>query len=305
MVLRLDVIRMRDSFAEYHPFINLLYFSLVIGFSLAVSHPLMQLISLLCAIVYLITAEGIKSIRTVIKFGLPVVLLTAFINPLFNHDGSTVLLEFSNGTPITLESVLYGLSAGMMLMTILLWFSSFSRVMSTDKFIYLFGKTIPSLSLILSMSLRFVPKFKAQMSTVADAQRCIGKDVSGGSLLSRTRTAIRIFSIMVTWSLENAIETADSMKSRGYGLDGRTFFSIYKFDERDKYALIWSCCCGMLLVSGMILSVFGFSYFPVISYASLNINTIPFYIVFFALGITPVLMNLKEEIKWKTLRSEM
>ena len=296
---------MRDSFAEYHPFINLLYFALVIGFSLAVSHPLIQIISLLCAIVYILTAEGRKSMGFVLKLGLPMVLLTAIINPLFNHEGSTVLLEFSNGNPLTLESILYGLSAGIMLVTVLLWFSSFSRVMTTDKFIYLFGKIMPALSLILSMTLRFVPKFRAQMTTVADAQRCIGKDVSDGSLLSRIKTASRIFSIMVTWSLENAIETADSMKSRGYGLRDRTFFSVYKFDERDKYALIWYCFCGMLLTAGVILSAFGFSYFPVISHTSFDMKTIPFYCVFFALCITPVVLNLKEEIKWKILRSEM
>ena len=35
---------------------------------------------------------------------------------------------------------------------------------------------------------------------------------------------ITILSIMVTWCLENAIETADSMKSRGCGLPGRSAF---------------------------------------------------------------------------------
>ena len=45
---------------------------------------------------------------------------------------------------------------------------------------------------------------------------------ASGSLLQRLKNAITILSIMVTWALENAIETADSMKSRGYGLPGRT-----------------------------------------------------------------------------------
>ena len=80
--------------------------------------------------------------------------------------------------------------------------------------IYLFGKVIPALSLVLSMSLRFVPKFKSQMQTVTEAQRSIGRDVSNGSLFERTKTAIHIFSIMITWSLENAIETADIADQR-------------------------------------------------------------------------------------------
>ena len=296
---------MRDSFSDYHPFINFIYFVLVIGFSLVLTHPLAQGIALVCAIAYSVSTTGKKSVLFLLGYCLPMVLLTAFINPAFNHEGTTILLYFSNGNPLTLESILYGFSAGAMLVILLLWFTSFNRVMTSDKFIYLFGKVIPALSLVLSMSLRFVPKFKAQMTTVAEAQRSIGRDVSSGSLWCRTKTAIVIFSIMITWALENAIETADSMKSRGYGLKGRSAFYIYQFDERDKYTLIWFVFCGLFLLVGTMLMAFGFRYFPNIRYASLNMTTIPFYCVYFALGITPVVLNWKEERKWKTLISNM
>jgi energy-coupling factor transport system permease protein len=296
---------MRDFFSDYHPFINFLYFALVIGFSLVLTHPLAQGIALVCAIAYSVSATGKKSVLFLLRYCLPMVLLTAFINPAFNHEGTTTLLYFSNGNPLTLESILYGFAAGAMLVTLLLWFASFNRVMTSDKFIYLFGKVIPALSLVLSMSLRFVPKFKTQMATVAEAQKSIGRDVSSGSLWSRTKTAIVIFSIMITWALENAIETADSMKSRGYGLKGRSAFSIYRFDERDKYTCIWFSFCGAFLLVGTMLMAFGFRYFPNIRYAPLDMTTIPFYGVYFALCITPVILNWKEERKWKTLISEM
>ena len=296
---------MRDFFSDYHPFINFLYFTLVIGFSLVLAHPLAQGIALVCAIAYSVSATGKKSVLFLLRYCLSMVLLTAFINPAFNHEGTTTLLYFSNGNPLTLESILYGFSAGAMLVTLLLWFTSFNRVMTSDKFIYLFGKVIPALSLVLSMSLRFVPKFKTQMATVAEAQRSIGRDVSSGTLWSRTKTAIVIFSIMITWALENAIETADSMKSRGYGLKGRSAFSIYRFDERDKYTCIWFSFCGAFLMVGTMLMAFGFRYFPNIRYAPLDMTTIPFYGVYFALCITPVILNWKEERKWKTLISEM
>ena len=296
---------MRDSFSEYHPFINLIYFAFTISFSLVLTHPLAQGISLICAVIYAVSINGKKSVIFLLKYCLPMVLLTAFINPAFNHEGATTLLYFPNGNPLTLESILYGFSAGVMIITTLMWFSSFNRVMTTDKFIYLFGKVIPALSLVLSMSLRFVPKFKSQMQTVTEAQRSIGRDVSNGSLLQRTKTAIHIFSIMITWSLENAIETADSMKSRGYGLKGRTAFSIYRFEERDKYALIWLSFCGLFIIAGALLNAFGFRYFPDIRYAAFDMTTIPFYCVYSALCITPVILNLKEERKWKTSVSEM
>ncbi len=296
---------MRDSFADYHPLVNLLYFASVITFSMLITHPIAQAIALICAVIYVISADRKNGIPLLLKFCLPTVLLTAFINPAFNHEGTTVLLYFGTGNPLTLESILYGVCAGVMLSTVLMWFSSFNRVMTSDKFIYLFGKLIPALSLILSMSLRFVPKFKRQMETVTEAQRCIGRDVSNGSILQRAKTAVIILSIMITWALENAIETADSMKSRGYGLKGRTAFSIYRLGERDVYAMLWLGFCTLFLTVGVIVSAFGFRYFPNIRYAALNATTVPFYAVYLGLCVTPVLLNFGEEQKWKITCSKI
>ncbi len=71
---------------------------------------------------------------------------------------------------------------------------------------------IPALSLIFSMALRFVPRFQAQFRVVQNGQKCLGK-LEGEGIFSRIRGAVRVLSIMVTWALENAIDTADSMKS--------------------------------------------------------------------------------------------
>ena len=296
---------MYDSFQKYHPIVNMTYFALVIGFSLVLVHPLAQGIALITASAYMVSVDGKKGVTYLLKFCLPTVLVTAFMNPAFNHEGTTILLYFPNGNPLTLESILYGVSAGCMLITILIWFSSFNRIMTSDKFIYLFGRVIPALSLILSMILRFVPRLKAQMDTVAEAQKSIGRDVASGSLWQRMKTAVVILSIVITWSLENAIETADSMKSRGYGLKGRTAFAIYRFDDRDKYTLGWLLFCGLFLTTGTMVSAFGFRYFPNIRYAALDRTTIPFYLVYFCMCITPVVVNVIEEKKWKTIYLNM
>ena len=295
----------KDSFYNYHPIVNMFYFTLVIAFSMLITHPVAQIIALVCAITYAISTNGKKSVIFLLKFCLPMVLLTAFINPAFNHEGKTILYYFSSGNPLTLESILYGVGSGAMLVTVILWFSAFSRVMTSDKFIYLFGRVIPALSLVLSMSLRFVPKFKKQAEIVVEAQRCIGRDISTGSLWKRFKTAILILSIMITWALENAIETADSMKSRGYGLKGRTAFSIYRMDDRDKYTLLWLGFCGLFLAVGVMLSAFGFRYFPSIRYAAFDMTTIPFYTAYLGLCITPVVLNFTEERKWKTIYSKI
>ena len=276
---------MKDRFSHYHPLVNFLYFTLVIGFSMALNHPLAQGISLACAVIYAVQAEGRKAVLFTLKWCLPIMLLTAFMNPAFSHEGITILLYFPTGNPLTLESILYGLSAGVMIATVMLWFANFNRVITSDKFIYLFGRIIPAMSLVLSMTLRFIPKFKSQLNSVVDAQKSIGRDISEGSLWQRTKIAITVLSIMVTWALENAIETADSMKSRGYGLPGRTAFSIYRFDDRDKIAMLYLGFCGVYLLCGIMISAFGFRYFPTIRYIGINTVTLSFQFVYLILCI--------------------
>ena len=176
--------------------------------------------------------------------------------------------------------------------------------MTSDKFVYLFGRIIPALSLVLSMTLRFVPKFKAQLHVVSEAQRCVGRDISDGTMLQRLRNAITILSIMVTWALENAIETADSMKSRGYGLPGRTAFSIYRFDDRDKTALIWLCFCGFYIFAGWMAGGLSWQYYPIIKGTLTGAFPISFQLVYLALCLTPVILNRMEDTKWKHLQYE-
>lgn len=132
-------------------------------------------------------------------------LLTALLNPLFNHKGATVITYLGSGNPLTLESILYGLAAAAMLVTVISWFSCYNAVMTSDKFVYLFGRIIPALSLIFTMVLRFVPRFKAQLQAVSAAQqRHWAAMLPAGNLRQRARHAIAIISIMATWALENS-----------------------------------------------------------------------------------------------------
>ncbi|MBQ9968177.1 MAG: energy-coupling factor transporter transmembrane protein EcfT [Oscillospiraceae bacterium] len=268
-------------------------------------HPLAQAISLVCACAYAIQVQGGKAVRFCLRSCLPVMALTVLFDPAFNHEGVTILLYFPTGNPLTLESILYGLSAGVMLVTVMVWFSNFVRVITSDKFIYLFGRIIPALSLVLSMTLRFIPKFKAQLQLVKDAQKAMGRDLAYGSLWQRIRLAVTILSIMVTWALENAIETADSMKSRGYGLKGRTAFSIYRFEERDKLAMVFLLFCGAYLTTGAIASAFEFRYFPDIFCVQMNAVTLSFQIVYLCMCIMPVVLNAAEERTWKAIHSKL
>ncbi len=294
---------MRDSFSTYHPAVNFLYFTLVLLFSMFFMHPVCLGLSLLCAFSYSVYLRGGKALRFNLKYMLPMLIVAALINPAFNHEGGTILTYLRDGNPLTLESIAYGIAAAVMLITVICWFSCYNAVMTSDKFVYLFGRVIPAMSLILSMTLRFVPRFKAQLKVVSQAQKCVGRDISNGSLLQRVRHGVRILSVMVTWALENAIETADSMKSRGYGLSGRTAFSIYSFDSRDKKMLLFLLVFGGYIIAGSVQGGLYYRYFPTMKGVGAELYPVSLYLCYLALCISPVIINTKEEWKWKAIRS--
>ena len=294
----------KDTFSGFHPLINLIYFVLVLAFAMTLMHPVCLCISLATAMTYSLTLGGAKAVRGSLLYLLPMALIAAVVNVLFNHEGITILAYLPSGNPLTLESIVYGFATALMLCALVVWFTCFSHVMTSDKLVYLFGRIIPALSLVVSMTLRFVPKFKAQFKVVADAQRCVGRDTENGKLVQRLKNAITVFSIMVTWSLENGIETADSMKSRGYGLPGRSAFSIYTFDSRDKLAALWLGFCAVFLLSGVLTGGFAWQYYPIMKGAEVTPMVIALHVVYCLLGLTPVWLQWQEDQVWKRINKE-
>lgn len=280
-----------DTISRCHPAVSFAYFALVIGFSMFLLHPVCLALSLCGAGLYMARLRGGRALWSSMRWLLPLLALTALINPAFTHQGVTILTYLPSGNPLTLESILYGLAAAVMLSAVVLWFTCFSHVMTSDKFIYLFSRVIPALSLVLSMTLRFVPRFTRQFRVVAQAQRYMGRDTENGTVRQRTKNALKVFSIMVTWSLESAIDTADSMRSRGYGLPGRTAFHLYRWDDRDRALAVWLALCGLYLLGGAACGGLHYQFYPALAGAPVTPVTVSFFAVYAALCFTPLWLN--------------
>ncbi len=242
-----------NAFESLNPFVLLAYYGAMMLASATLMHPAMLLCSLLGSMLTAACRVGlVAALKRMAKL-MPLALLTALVNPLFNHEGATILRYLPGGNPLTLESICYGAAAGTMLLASLNWFMSISASLTGEKWMYLMGRVAPALSLVLSMVFRFVPRLVRQTKQINDALALSERNQS------RLRRAFRCFSAVITWALEDAAETADSMRCRGYGLSGRTAYARYGFDLRD----------GALLAATVLLSigVFGFApaclYFPV------------------------------------------
>lgn len=294
-----------NEFKAYHPIVNFAYFICVIGFSMFFMHPIALGISLVCGFIYSVMLKGKKAIKFNLIYMLPMLIFAALINPAFNHEGMTILWYLPSGNPLTLESIIYGVAAAVMLVSVMCHFYCYNAVMTSDKFIYLFGRIIPSLSLIISMTLRFVPQFTSHMKSVANAQKSIGRDTSKGNIIKRAKCGISILSSTVTWALENSVETADSMKSRGYGTKKRTAFSNFIFDKRDAKTLILILILGTYILSGSLMGGIQFRYFPTFKTAEYSFLGISIFAAYLILCILPVIIEIREVIKWKYIKSKI
>ncbi len=291
-----------NEFKSYHPIVNFIYFLCVIGFSMFLMHPVSLGITLICAISYVFFVKPKKSAVISLLVVLSVILITAVINPLFSHEGITVIDYLPSGNPLTTESIYYGFAAGVMLASVILYFSCYNEVMTSDKFIYLFGKIIPTLSLVFSMILRFIPNLISRIKEITNTQKTLGRDISKGSIIKRIKCGIKILSILITWSLENAIDTADSMKSRGYGLPGRTAYSIFQLEKRDVKALVWMMVLTAITLLGIFGGYFEYSYFPVFVIENFSPMSCLMHLSYFLLCMTPVIIEVREEYRWKAIQ---
>ena len=161
----------RNAFSDCHPLVNFLYFALVLLFTMFFLHPVCLAVSLTSALLCAADLYGWRRVGRQLRYLLPMALLAAVLNPAFNHEGATILTYLPSGNPLTLESILYGLAASAMLAAAVVWFTCASAVLTSDKMVWLFGRLLPALSLLLSMTLRSVPRFQARFRTVREARR--------------------------------------------------------------------------------------------------------------------------------------
>ena len=286
---------MSDEFGRYHPVANLIFFIAVIAFSTFWMQAGMIAVSFICATVYYFMqkrSEGFKYFAMV----LVAILIASIINPLFSHRGKTALFFLPTGNPVTLESITFGLLAGVILGEVLLWFGIFNSVMEDDKWTATIGKVAPTIAMIITMVLRFVPKYTKFSKSTRDIQ-----NANGFNKKSRIKNGMHVYSITATWALETSIDTADSMRARGYGKTRRTNYHNYKFEVRDLIFVLW-----VVLLSATIIWMANVDKIHTFFYPTFrNRESLVVLIAYIVLCITPILINIWEKLRWHILKSKI
>lgn len=283
---------------RYEPFAVLIYFASVTGCAMFMMHPVIIVLSLMGAFALWFTRNGFEHMRSHLLY-LALFIVMTLINPLTHHNGVTVLLVI-NDNPITLEALIYGAMASAMIVGVMYWFRCFSQIMTSDKLLYIFGRLSPRIALVLSMALRYVPRLSAQAKKINDAQKTLGL-YREDNVIDGARGGMRVFSILVTWALENGITTADSMAARGYGAGRRSFYAIYHMRKTDIAAIAVSLALLAAMIS--LRRYAAFAYYPALDAIGLDAGSITLYVFYALLAFAPTIVELGEGLKWHFLRS--
>lgn len=281
-----------DRFSKLNPKVSFLFFIFAIILSLVLFNPYYLAISFLASAIYSIALQGKRAIKTIFSFIIPFVIAVGFFNMIFVDKGVTVLFTLFN-REFTLEALFYGICQGIMFSSVIMWISCYSIVVSSDKFLSLFSNFAPNLSLVLSMSLSFIPRLRRNANEINDARFNIEEK-------SKIKKAGDSFSSLVSITLEESIEVAQSMRARGFN-GNRKAYSKYTFSIADGIYLaviiLLSALCISLKIMGKALFIFE----PAIEAGKPNVALLVGYSV---LSFLPIIIDLWEDIKWLYLKQK-
>ena len=266
-----------------HPVTAAMYFLSVILITTIVQSPVFMAEALVCSAVFAFLLNGKTAARTLFVM-LPMALLATVINLLFSNRGITEIAKLPSGNSITLETLIFSLFTGAM---------TISLIMTSDKTVYLLGKALPSLALLLSMTLRSVPMFARRAKQAAAAQRFVGNDIYEGNFRSRIRSGVHVLSVAVTDTLEHSAYTARSMKYRGYGTAKRTAYSIFRFAPSDFVIMSVTVICTTAIIILFASGKAYYLYYPefILPLTAFDISADVFWLILCAMPVAAELYS--------------
>ena len=285
------------NFASYHPALNLLFFVAVVAFTACWTRPGLVAVSFLCALAFSVRLRGSRAVA----FGCALVLCALAFAALFAlnvHFGVTPIARTPIDNSITVESLTCGVIVGLKVAAILVWLSCALCVFTADKVVFLLGRVFPKAAMMLAVVLRAVPVAGDRVRKIAVAQSGIGKGPGQGSIPRRIANAVRRASILISWSIERFVEMSDSMRSRGSALRGRTAYSLYRFDNRDRALAVVLVALVTVCAAATALGEMQMLFSPIIVAPKASSAGTAAYAAFLALCLLPLALQMAGEASY-------
>lgn len=244
------------AFDSLHPALALAYFGVALVLAMAAPHPVLLALSFAVAVSYGAWLRGVRAVVRSFSWQLPLLVVIVAVNPLFSSTGTTELFRIGTQA-VYAEGYANAATMALLLLCVMQWFANADAVLGSDKVMGVLGGALPTTGLMVSMAMRLIPHFVRRGRTIESALgACTAACIPGTERL-------RIATTLMGWSMENSLETADSMRCRGWGVARkRTTFRRNRFRSYDALVLSVLALLSAVAAVAAYSLMDGFGFFP-------------------------------------------
>ncbi|SDM38762.1 energy-coupling factor transporter transmembrane component T [Bacillus sp. OK048] len=291
---------MKITFERYHPLVTFFYYLGSLSLLLFMLHPVFLCFGFLVILAINYLHDRLKGMKSWLFLMLSIVVIIVLMNPIFNERGRHVLFVIWEHR-ITLEALVYGGMNALSIISVIAIFISYNYIMTPNKLLFLFSKFLPQFAILLMLTLRFIPLMRRRLEEIILIQKSKGMSVNQGKWRTRARTGMLYVQALLVYSLEEAIQTADSMKARGYGKGRRSTYEFFHFRRKDTVALIILFTMFVGLAAGRHNGYGVLTIYPVMEAWQLSTVDVSLLILYGLFLSFPLLVEAGEMFKWRLL----
>jgi energy-coupling factor transport system permease protein len=289
---------MNNRFSQFHPFVTFIYYVGALSLVMLFLHPIYLLVALVVIFAIHFHQDRGRSLQRWLFFMITSGLLILLLNPLFNQRGRHILFELFNHR-FTLEAVTYAGMTALSIIAVIALFVSYNEVMTPNKLLFLFSKILPQFAILLMLTLRFIPLMRRRLEEISAIQMSKGLTVRQGKWRERIKSSLLYVQVLLTFSLEEAIQTADSMMARGYGKGQRSTYEYFQFSKTDVTALIYLFFFLGITMYGRFTEFGLLTIYPIMESMKLEFLD-ALFLVFYLLYLTfPLFVDIGGRLRWR------
>ncbi|KJS10330.1 MAG: hypothetical protein VR67_18665 [Peptococcaceae bacterium BRH_c8a] len=252
---------------SFHPLTVIAYAGVLVFLALACNHPLLLLALYAVLLVNIKLVDALEAYKTFAPFLLIMMAMIILINPLFSRLGSTILFSLPD-LPVlgqiafTLEALLYGVNMGLRLLVVVTTFFLYNQAINPDRAFALFARLAPRTAMLVALTTRLIPHLANQLKSIKEVQQTRGVAFDQPGLIKKISSYYPLLKVIMLSALENALNIAEAIHSRGYGSGPRSYYGGARMQVRDLLVLAASIAALVLGVTLLALGWAQYRFYP-------------------------------------------
>lgn len=322
-----------------HPAVYLLYYFIMVLFAFIFSDPYFVLTFLVLILVLISLQGVSSELKNIMKLFIPLSILIMILNPLLNRTGAhkiylwqgffvtyeaiaygilmslallIVILVFSSyNRSVSYQEMLYIFSKKLPIISMI--------IVMALRFIPLINSRAIEVQKLNNLKDNGVEFDESGMEEKSNDSNKLNSDDFNSNIsdydsklinrlksnkrvsaiIKEAKTLGKIMGITVSWSLEESMFTAKSMKARGYNATERTSYLSYKFGNADIAFLAIIFVTVAIIIVGLLKGVGMINIYPSINFSFSNLPFNIYYLAFIVFLLPLIYLEIKERILWK------